>query len=429
VLLIGKASWWRNMQATDRAGQLSHIPIFARLPRSELQHLAETLRALEFPEQAVLVREGSRDDRLYIVLEGQIEVIKALGTADERVVAQRDEGALLGEMSLFSRNGSHTASVRAMTPVDLLEMTRDDLDALLHRHPKFAYELVGLLSRRLEESEDTTILDLREKNRQLTEAYRELKAAQAQIIEKERLERELEIAQHIQASILPQDLPTDPVFDFGARIVPARMVGGDFYDLFSVGEGCWGIVVGDVCDKGVPAALFMMLTYSLMRAEAPRASSPGEALLAVNRHLLDLNPSGMFVTLLYGVLDAHACRLTYARAGHPPPLLLDGAGRPVTVAVGVGQPLGLFDTPVLDEQDLIIPSRGTTLVFSDGLSDVLEDPSEDHAWDRLCSAVAAIPDATAQGICNRLWEEAQAAGADPQVQMDDFVLVTIKRRG
>jgi sigma-B regulation protein RsbU (phosphoserine phosphatase) len=413
----------------DRERQLSRIPLFARLPRGELQHLAAALSAREFPEQAILIREGSRDDRLYIVLEGQVEVIKALGSADERIVAHRDEGALLGEMSLFSRDGCHTASVRALTPVDLLEMTRDDLDALLHRQPRFAYELVGLLSRRLEESEDTTILDLREKNRQLTAAYRELQAAQAQMIEKERLDRELEIAHHIQASILPQSLPVHPVLDFGARIVPARMVGGEFYDLFQVGEGRWGIVVGDVCDKGVPAALFMMLTYSLMRAEAPRAGSPGEALLAVNRHLLDLNPSGMFVTLLYGVLDAATCRFAYARAGHPPPLLLDDACRPVAAPMGIGQPLGLFDTPLLDERELVIPQGGTVLAFSDGLSDALENATGEDPWQHVCCAVAAIPGAAAQEICDRLWGEAQAAVADPGAQMDDFVLVVVKRRG
>jgi serine phosphatase RsbU (regulator of sigma subunit) len=417
------------MQTSDREGQLSHIPIFAKLPRSELRHLAVTLSARELPEQTILIKEGSRDDRLYIVLEGQIEVIKALGTPDERIVAHRDEGALLGEMSLFSRDGRHTASVRALTPVDLLEMTRDDLDALLHRHPKFAYELVGLLSRRLEESENTTILDLREKNRQLTDAYRELPAAQAQMIEKERLERELEIAHHIQASILPQSLPVHPDLDFGARIVPARMVGGDFYDVFPVGEGRWAVVVGDVCDKGVPAALFMMLTYSLMRAEAPRAGSPGEALLAVNRHLVDLNPSGMFVTLFYGVLDAATCRFAYARAGHEPPLLLDRACQPITVPMEVGQPLGLFDMPRLDEQELVIPVGSAVLVFSDGLSDALANETGDNPWQRVCSAVATLPGATAQEICNRLWEEAEAVGADPDVQLDDFVLVAVKRRG
>jgi sigma-B regulation protein RsbU (phosphoserine phosphatase) len=236
------------MQTPDRERQLSQIPIFAKLPRSELRHLATTLNARELPEQAILIREGSRDDRLFIVLEGQVEIIKALGTADERIVAQRDEGALLGEMSLFSRDGRHTASVRALTPVEMLEMTRDDLDALLHRHPKFAYELVGLLSRRLEESEDTTILDLREKNRQLTEAYRELKAAQAQMIEKERLDRELEIAQNIQASILPQELPVHPTLEFGARIVPARLISmTSFRSAKAVGGSWWATCAIRAC--------------------------------------------------------------------------------------------------------------------------------------------------------------------------------------
>jgi sigma-B regulation protein RsbU (phosphoserine phosphatase) len=413
----------------DREQQLSRILLFAKLPPSELQHLAVTLRAREFPEHAILLREGSRDDHLYIVLEGQVEVIKALGTADERLVAHRGEGAILGEMSLFSREGCHTASVRALSPVELLEMTVGELDALLHRQPKLAYELVGLLSRRLEESENTTILDLRQKNRQLTAAYQELQAAQAQMIEKERLDRELEIAHTIQESILPQSLPADPILDFGARFVPARMVGGDFYDLFPVGEDRYGIVVGDVCDKGVPAALFMMLTFSLMRAEAPRASTPGEALLAVNRLLLGLNPSGMFVTLLYGVLDAVTGRFAYARAGHPPPLLLDDACRPASVPVGAGNPLGVFDIPALDEQELVIPAGGAVLVFSDGLSEVLENGAGEGSWDRLCDAVAAIPGATAQEICERLWEEAQAAEPDPGVQHDDFVLVAVRRRG
>jgi serine/threonine protein phosphatase PrpC len=89
----------------------------------------------------------------------------------------------------------------------------------------------------------------------------------------------------------------------------------------------------------------------------------------------------------------------------------------------------LFDIPALDVRELVIPAGGAALVFSDGLSDALEDPTHDCAWHRVCSAVAAMPNATAQGICDRLWEEAQAAGADPSVPLDDFVLVVVKRRG
>ena len=180
-----------------------------------------------------------------------------------------------------------------------------------------------MLSRRLEDTENATILDLREKNRQLTLAYQELQAAQKSLIEKERLERELEIASKLQLSILPQSLPVYPGLDLGALMVPAELVGGDFYDFIPLGPDRLGVVVGDVCNKGIPAALFMTLSYTAVRSEALRYPDPGAALQAVNRRLIELNANDMFVTLLYGIIDMNSRRFTYARAGHPYPLILD----------------------------------------------------------------------------------------------------------
>ena len=128
----------------------------------------------------------------------------------ERRLGVLHRGSLIGEMSLFSEDGSHTAGVRALTPLRLLEMTRPEFDALLHRQPMMAYDLVRLLSRRLERSENLTILDLQEKNRQLTQAYLELEAAQAQVVEKKKLEHELELAGDIQLQILPEVIPRLP---------------------------------------------------------------------------------------------------------------------------------------------------------------------------------------------------------------------------
>ena len=206
-------------------------------------------------------------------------------------------------MSLFSQGGAHTATVRACTTLKALKMTRQDFDALLQRQPSLAYQIVSLLSRRLEESENLTIIDLKEKNRQLTLAYQELKAAQAQIIEKEKLEHELEIARRIQLNILPHELPQHPGFEFGALMIPARAVGGDLYQFIPLNRNRLGIVVGDVSDKGVPSALFMSLVYSLMRAEAAGGSAPAKVLQKVNRYLLEINVEEMYVTLLYGILD------------------------------------------------------------------------------------------------------------------------------
>jgi serine phosphatase RsbU (regulator of sigma subunit) len=406
-------------------GLISRIPLFAALPASDIQHLADTLRACEISEKTILFSEGGREDFFYILMDGQAEVIKALGTQDERLLGVREKGALIGEMSLFTPGSYHTASVRALTPLKLLQMTRADFDSLLHRQPTLAYEVVRMMSQRLEHSENSTILDLQEKNTQLTQAYHELKAAQAQIIEKEKLEHELQIARHIQLSILPQQLPQHARFDCGALMIPAQAVGGDFYDLIPLRGNCLGVVVGDVSDKGVPAALFMALTYSLLRAEAGRGASPGKTLKNVNRNLVEINSAGMFVTVLYGVLDYATREFSYARAGHPLPVIVDGAGRAIEVKTATGQPLGLFEDILLDEQRLVIPSGGAALVYSDGLSEAADAAGNQFGVERIPAVLSQALHLNAQGACNKLWE-AVMEFSYPSKQQDDFTLVYLK---
>ena len=405
---------------------IGNIPLFAGLPRAELAHLAQTLFPCEFPEEAILFREGQADDHCIILLEGQVEIIKALGEADERNLGMRSPGSLLGEMSLFSQGGYHTASVRSHTALKALKLSRSDFDALLHRQPSLTYQIVSLLSRRLEESENLTILDLKEKNRQLTLAYQELKAAQAQIIEKEKLEHELEIARRIQLNILPHALPRHPNFEFGALMIAARAVGGDLYQFIPLSHNRIGIVVGDVSDKGVPSALFMSLVYSLMRAEASRGNTPAKVLRKVNDYLLEINVEEMYVTLLFGILDLTNGEFTYARAGHPPPFILDDHGEQIELAKALGQPLGLFDQLIMDEQSVQLPVGGMAIIYSDGLSEASDRQGEAFGTIRLQGILSAIPTATPQEICERLWNEVKIfTGGQPQ--QDDFTIVSIRR--
>lgn len=408
-----------------RADALRLFTLFDHLPQDELDRLAETLPEHDFTPGEVPFEEGSQTGYFYGVLEGEVEIVKSLGTADERVVAVSRKGALLGEMSLFSRNGSHTASVRARTPLKLFEITFDQFDAILRRNPSLAYDLLHLYSRRLEESESLTIQDLREKNRQLTLAYEELQAAQADIIEKEKLERELHIAAEIQRSILPEEIPVYLGVDLGALMVPARSVGGDFYDLIPLSDHQVGIVVGDVCDKGMPAALLMALTYSSARTEAFRHATPGAMLRAVNAHLLQINHSGLYVTLLYGILDCYTGQFTYARAGHPAPLVLDAASQPVELPYGLGQPVGIFDDLAIDEQAISIPSGGTLLVYSDGLSETIEAQENAPTLPRMVSAIAQKDHPSAQAVCDALWREA-GGGLEKSPIQDDFTVVVAR---
>jgi phosphoserine phosphatase RsbU/P len=405
---------------------LATIPLFSALPVEEIRHLEATLSASGFSKGKVLFREGHSDDKFYILLEGQVEVVKSLGKPEERSLGVRQEGNLLGEMSLFSRDGRHTASVRALTPLRLLKVTRAELDALLRRQPQLAYAIISLLSHRLEQSENLTILDLKEKNQRLREAYDELKAAQKQIIEKEKLEKELEISRQIQQSILPESLPTPVGYEFGALMIPARAVGGDFYTFFKLPHNHLGIVVGDVSDKGVPAALFMALSYSLIRAEAVRSRSPVQAFRKVNHHLLQMNSSSMFVTLVYGILDCNSGDFHFARAAHPSPFLLDGNGCQEEVPVAFAQPLGLFDDPPSDEQFIHLPPGGTLLLYSDGITETMDAKGDEFGLNSLYQTMAANRTLPAQEICDQLWQDVQAHGGDTP-QQDDFTTVVIKR--
>jgi sigma-B regulation protein RsbU (phosphoserine phosphatase) len=328
-------------------------------------------------------------------------------------------------MSLFSRDRHHTASVRARTAVQVLEMTRDDFEALLNRQPSLAYEMVRILSLRLEESENLTIHDLLEKNRQLRQAYEELKAAQAQIIEKERLEAELEAARTIQRSLLPRARPRVAGVDFGMLVAPMYRVGGDFYDFIPLGGDRLGIAVGDVTNHGVPAALFMALTYSLLRAEAHRAPSPADALRSVNRLLLDVNDANMFVTVLYGILNTATREFSYVRAGHDQPLLLDARREAIELACGNGMLLGLFPDPVLDEQSVILPPGSLLLMYTDGVTEAMDTTGQQFGRERLTAVLRARGPTSAQGACDAVCD-AVSAHSGEAAQHDDITVVAVQ---
>ncbi len=405
---------------------LADIPLFASLPTDEIEHLETTLPSVSIQPGKILFNEGQSDDKFYILIEGEVEVVKSMGEEDERILGVRGPGNLLGEMSLFSREGCHTASVRSLTPLWMLQVSHKELDGLLHRQPLLAYEIIRLFSKRLEESENITILDLREKNQRLRQAYDELKEAQIQIIEKERLEKELQISGEIQQSILPESLPAIHGYEFGALMIPARQVGGDFYTFLNLGKNRMGMVVGDVSDKGVPAALFMALSYSLIRAEAARTSSPVQALKKVNHHLLQMNSANMFVTLVYGILDCESGDFHFARAGHPSPFILYENGQAADIPVSPGQALGLFDGLPIDEQHVQLPPGGILLLYSDGVNETADLHGKEYGIDKLCITMAACRTKSAQEICEQLWQSVQAHG-EGIPQQDDFTTVVLKR--
>lgn len=385
------------------------------------------LEVLNLASGEILFREGDPGEYLYVVVSGELEILMAPGTADELLLNLLHEGEYLGEMSLVQPGGHRAASARARGDVVLLALSRKLFLDLIQRHPELSYAMVSVLSQRLDNTNVATFRDLTEKNRQLQSAYDELKAIQEQLIEKERLEKELQVAAHIQMSILPDVLPSAEGYDFGGRILPARQVGGDFYDVFDLGDGKIGILIGDVADKGIPSAIFMARAHALIIAEADKITEPGEVLRMVNAHITRFEKSTQFVTALFGILDTATGEFKYARAGHEPPLLLDPTGEVHRLPYQPGMALGLWENIVLDEYSLVLPKGSCLVMFTDGMTDCRSPKGEPFGLERVKNTLRELKGGTAQRGCDHLFETLMAY-QDGSRQDDDVTLVAVRAK-
>lgn len=209
---------------------------------------------------------------------------------------------------------------------------------------------------------------------------------QAEARERERMDQELRVARIIQQTLLPKELPDLPGWRFAAHWQPARTVSGDFYDFISFPDGPLGLVVGDVSDKGVPAALVMATTRSVLRTVAERLVSPGQVLERANDLLCPDIPDKMFVTCLYALLDPATGRLCYANAGHNLPYQRTSAG--VKELHATGMPLGLMPGMIYEEKEALLAPGDSVLLYSDGLVEAHNDEGEMFGFPRLRDLMA-----------------------------------------
>jgi phosphoserine phosphatase RsbU/P len=402
----------------------SNIPLFRDIPPEALAKIANSLPTASFGAGDYLFREGDAGEQLYVVQEGELEVVLAAGSVDEMLLKVVGPGEYVGEMGLILKDGKRTATVRSRTASRTWVMSRAAFSDLLLRWPIMAYAMVSILSERLDATNNASFRDLTQKNHALQKAYDELRAAQAQLIEKERLERELKVAADIQLSILPDVLPQVAGFDFGARILPARSVGGDFYDVFPLDATHTGVVIGDVADKGIPAALFMARAHALIMAEADASMAPGDVLQFANGHITRLQKNAQFVTALYGTVNSATREFAYARAGHEPPLLLNPDGSIQRVPHGPGMSLGLWEQITIDLQVVQLPPGSTLLLFTDGMTDCRDPQGVQFGLTRIKETLAGLMGLPAQTVCDRLLGTLKDYQAGSN-QDDDVTLVAI----
>ncbi len=387
------------MKAID---SLAKRPPPQRLEEQLLSELRQVARRRTYPPGTILVNQGALEHVFYVIEEGQAAAVRHMEDGDF-VLDVMGGREFFGEMGLLD-NEPRIATVTTLTETTVLEVEEQVFDQLVEQNPALAYAMTRRILWSMRVLDALTIEELRLKNRELEEAYANLQTTQARLVEQERMEHELELAADVQRSLLPQTLPDCPGYQLAAYLQPARSVGGDLYNVFYLDDDHIGLLIADVADKGLHAALLMAVTQTLFYTEALRSLSPAAVALNVHRCLLGLAGSSTtdgFVTAFYGVLHLPSNVLTYIRAAHERPLLAR-CGSPIQPLPGDGRFLGMVDDLRLPEYRVQLQTGDRLLFYSDGVPDAENAQQQNYGRGCLMTALDSGRMLDANGLIDHI---------------------------
>jgi len=243
--------------------------------------------------------------------------------------------------------------------------------------------------------------------------------------ELERKKVELDAARQIQMSFLPESTPVIKDYGFGAFSLPALEVGGDYYDFIPISKNKWGLVIGDVSGKGLPAALFMAVSRTCVRANAMGDTTASEAIRKANRILSEDSSSGMFITLFYAVLDLENRKLRYVNAGHNPPIVLNNQGKNIKVLAAKGIALGVMDDIVLEEVEMDLAENDIVVFYTDGVTEAINHKEEQFGQPRLADLISHNSNLSAKDLVDKIKNDIMDFTRG-EAQFDDFTLFALK---
>ena len=409
---------------------LSATSVFARafsgLTESTMAELKKVAVPRTYPPNTLLCRQGDVAETFYVILAGIVAVEQQLPDGEKRLLGTLKARDYFGEMGLLDGQ-PRNADCLTLQECSVLEISRTDFDRFIQTSPAVGYAILRKMLTNLRDLDKQSIEELRQKNRALQAAYDELQATQAELVEKEALERELTIAAEVQRSLLPGDLPVHPHYRFAGMVEPARLVGGDLYDVFDIDDDHVGLMIADVADKGVHASLFMAVTRTLFLQAGKQSLSPARVALAVHQGMLDVSTTDdTFVTAFYGVLERSSGRLRYVIAGQERPIRYrPGVG--ISVLQGKGRFLGMLDELALAEYETFLKSGDRLVLFSDGVSDATNLQGEQFGTARLGLLVNQYGKLSASDLLDRLYTHLQGWSKNV-VQFDDITLVIAEVR-
>lgn len=270
----------------------------------------------------------------------------------------------------------------------------------------------------------TEILDrlVAERTHELNEKNAQLEAAN------QRMDAELQIARSLQSAMLPQRMPENPRYAGKATMVPAREMGGDFYDFFSLGRNRIGLVIADVSGKGVPAAFFMAISRTILQSSARDGDTAGACLAATNDLLCQQNPLDLFVTAFYGILDLDTGELTYANAGHNPPIVAGHGGALTPLPTTRGVAMGVMPGLRYAENKVTLAAGDTVVLYTDGISEAMDRDGQEFTEARLMGSLTEAHREAVEIVMSRVIDAVHRFVGDAP-QSDDITCLIVRYKG
>lgn len=409
------------MPTSEILKNLRQSVLFEQAPESVLKKVAAIVQETAIKAGEKLIEKGESGDSMYIICSGKVKVHDG-----DLLLSHLGKGHAFGEMAALDGE-DRTASITAVEDTELIQLDRKDLSKLWSREPEVAKALIHFLCQRGK----NVYSDITERSLKLNI-----------------LEREFEIGRNIQAGFLPESLPEVSDWDIAAYFQAAREVAGDFYDVFKIAnQGKIGLVIGDVCGKGVGAALFMTLFRSLLRAgilagdfmtwkDEDRESKSiaqmnihqvlSDSVALTNNYVALTHGSAcMFATLFVGILDPQSGLLVYINAGHESPVILNSNGIKKMLDP-TGPAAGLFPGAVFSVAETELASGDAFVAFTDGVTEAVNSENRQFTSQRLLDILInhQVPPAK-EGLAAAVQQLKEfTADVEP---FDDITLLNVKR--
>jgi serine phosphatase RsbU (regulator of sigma subunit) len=349
------------------------------------------------PAGEVILQEGQQGGLMYMLSSGQIK-ISLQGTDIDYLEA----GDVFGEMTLLAEQ-TRSATVTATTDCVAIPVDNAQFASLIRRHPDLAVEVMRTMSTRMRRSMIAEVT-------------------------KVRMEQELAVGHRIQLSLLPGEAPLIAGWEFASFYQAAREVGGDLYDYIPgpSDSNYLSIVVADVTGKGVPAALLMAVSRTLMRVEARYGHGPAAVLQRTNEMLMQDSQTLLLVTAFFASLDTESGEMRFASAGHDPAIWLCGASGEIRALRARGMLLGAFRNIPVEEKTQALAPGDAVIFYTDGLTEARDAEGGFLDLERVQAAIAGAHGGSAQDIVDALMAEVHRFTGD-EPQSDDLTIVVVRR--